>query len=87
MTFFDWFEGWAVGEGGTIIHTTNGGGNGSVSGWNIEAAGLTTNLLRSITAVDRTTLYAAGNENTLLKYQRIAANVQQHTIYLPLLLK
>ena len=87
VTFFDWFEGWAVGEGGTIIHTTNGGGNGSVSGWNIEAAGLTTNLLRSITAVDRTTLYAAGNENTLLKYQRIAANVQQHTIYLPLLLK
>lgn len=85
VTFFDWFEGWAVGEGGTIIHTTNGGGIGSVSGWNIEAAGLTNNLLRSIAAVDHTTLYAAGNEITLLKYQRIAANVQQHTIYLPLL--
>lgn len=87
VIFFDWYEGWAVGGGGTIIHTTNGGGNGSVSGWNIEAAGLTNNELRSISAVDRTTLYAAGNEITLLKYQRIAANVQQHTIYLPLLRK
>ena len=87
ITFFDWYEGWAVGNGGLIIHTTNGGGNRSVSGWSIEAAGLTTTLLRSIAAVDRTTLYAAGNENTLLKYQCIATNVQQYPIYLPLVLK
>jgi photosystem II stability/assembly factor-like uncharacterized protein len=84
VTFFDFYEGWAVGGGGTIIHTTNGGGDGSVSGWNIEAAGLTSTELRTIAAVDRTTLYAAGNEITLLKYQRIATNVVQFSVLLPL---
>jgi photosystem II stability/assembly factor-like uncharacterized protein len=85
VTFFDVQEGWAVGDWGTILHTTNGGGTRSVSGWNTEAAGLTPNPLRSITAVNRTTLYAAGNEITLLKYQLISTNVAQFSVYLPLL--
>jgi photosystem II stability/assembly factor-like uncharacterized protein len=56
-------EGWAIGDGGVILHTTNGG-----SLWTIEAAGMTTNMLRAIQFTTPTNGYLLGNNKTLLKY-------------------
>jgi photosystem II stability/assembly factor-like uncharacterized protein len=54
--------GWACGDGGYIIKTTNGGDN-----WIRQANGVTSEPLFGISVVDSNTVYAAGFYRTLLK--------------------
>ncbi len=61
--FQDTSTGWAVGAGGVILHTTDGGEN-----WSIQESG-TTNGLTSVFAVS-STVYAAGQNGTVLKLQQ-----------------
>ena len=61
--FLNVTEGWAVGNSGVILHTTN---RGAI--WTIEGAGLTTNMLRSVQFTSSTNGYLLGNNKTLLKY-------------------
>lgn len=53
---------WAVGYGGTILHTTNGGTN-----WNLENSNTTEDLF-SIRFPANNTGFAFGNNGTFLKY-------------------
>jgi hypothetical protein len=53
---------WAVGNGGVVLHTSDG------TNWNIEANGMTSNMLRAVYFTSPTNGYALGNKGTLLKY-------------------
>ncbi len=62
-------EGWAVGDLGLILHTTNGGEN-----WQIEADGLTNELLQGVYFVTTTNGkvgYVVGNNSTILKCTQV----------------
>ena len=61
--FLDSSTGWIVGERGLVLETANGG-----SDWSIVAAGMTSNFLRSVFAVDTNEVYVVGNDKTFLKY-------------------
>ena len=61
--FFNQIQGWAVGTSGLILHTINGGAT-----WAIEAAGMTSNMLRSVQFTSPANGYVLGNNKTLLKY-------------------
>ncbi|GAB4332954.1 MAG: hypothetical protein OHK0038_08900 [Flammeovirgaceae bacterium] len=52
---------WAVGDFGTIIHTTDGGNT-----WNIQTSG-TTNRLNSLAVISSTEAIAIGNNGTILR--------------------
>lgn len=55
--------GWAVGLGGRVHQTTNGGAN-----WTVEENGLTSSMLRGVQFTSPTNGYIVGNNKTLLKY-------------------
>jgi len=61
--FLDSSTGWIVGERGLVLETANGG-----SDWSIVAAGMTSNFLRSVFAVDTNEVHVVGNDKTFLKY-------------------
>jgi photosystem II stability/assembly factor-like uncharacterized protein len=54
--------GWAVGENGMIVGTTDGGAT-----WTQQGAGLTTNRLRAVCAVNSSVAFAAGDGGTVLE--------------------
>ncbi len=74
---------WTVGAQGTILHSPNGDDfwwnssedQGMNVAWNIEGAGLTDALLRSVIFPNTANGYAVGNNGTLLKYQELATDV------------
>lgn len=79
----DGLYGWAVGNQGVILRTTDGGETWSQVGTELGIReGLT-----GVTVVSDSEVYIVGSGNTLLKYQRIAANGAQYAVYLPLLRK
>jgi len=60
VEFTDANKGWAVGSVGTIIHTTNGGGN-----WSAQSSG-TANDLYGVSFVDANNGWAVGSTGTIL---------------------
>lgn len=60
LHFADQYNGWAVGDSGTILHTNNGGYS-----WEYQHSG-TTDDLWDVHFIDRQTGWAAGEDNTLL---------------------
>lgn len=74
-------EAWAVGNSGTVLHTTNSGQT-----WALETSGMTTSLLTAVHAEDSHTVYVVGNNGTLLKYSD-ATVILDHWIYLPIVVK
>jgi len=70
--FTDNNTGWAVGPGGTILKTTNGGTNwnsqasGMGTNWNSQTSG-TTDWLLSVHFTDNNTGWAVGSGGTILK--------------------
>jgi photosystem II stability/assembly factor-like uncharacterized protein len=66
--FVDANTGWAVGSGGTIVHTTNGGGS-----WEAQTSG-TTATLWSVHFVDANTGWAVGAGGTILHTTNGGAN-------------
>jgi hypothetical protein len=56
-------EGWAAGNSGVVLQTTDGGTN-----WNIILDSWTNNLLRSVQFTSLTNGYILGNNKTLFKY-------------------
>ncbi|HEY3343890.1 MAG TPA: YCF48-related protein [Anaerolineaceae bacterium] len=74
-------EAWAVGNSGTILHTTDGGQT-----WTIEASGLTNEMLVSVHAEDRQTVYVAGSNGVFLKYTSTAPALDRK-IFLPMALR
>jgi photosystem II stability/assembly factor-like uncharacterized protein len=58
-------EGWIVGNGGTILHSTDGGVN-----WTAQASG-TVALLRDVFFTSATNGYVVGNSGTILHYTQI----------------
>ncbi|MCL4178592.1 MAG: DUF1566 domain-containing protein [Verrucomicrobia bacterium] len=67
VRFINRNEGWVVGAGGLILHTTNSG-----AVWTCQAAGLTRNSLQNVWPIDARTVYASGNNGTFLKYTRLS---------------
>ncbi len=53
---------WAVGQNGTILYTNNGGAS-----WSIQAGGLTTNNLKSVSAVNESVCWAVGANGAIFK--------------------
>ncbi len=64
----DGLNGWAIGNRGKILHTTNGGET-----WVQEAEDISERLLNDIVAVDEHTAYIAGGYNTFLKYGELTS--------------
>jgi photosystem II stability/assembly factor-like uncharacterized protein len=64
-------EGWIVGNGGTILHSTNGGAT-----WTAQTSG-TTVTLRDVFFTSPTNGYAVGNNGTILHYTQITG-VEEH---------
>ncbi len=54
-------DGWAVGDGGTILHTADKGNS-----WGTQASGTTANL-RAVAMADKYRGWAVGQENTILR--------------------
>lgn len=77
----DGLNGWAIGMGGTILRTTDGGETWAQVG---SELGVLTNLA-GVTVVSATEAYIVGYGNTFLKYQPLSTNVVQFSVYLPLL--
>lgn len=69
IEFINRNTGWACGDGGNIIKTTNGGVN-----WIRQANGITFEPLFGISVVDSNTVYAVGFYRTLLKTTDGGAN-------------
>ena len=65
--FTDANTGWAVGTGGAIVNTIDGGAT-----WTPQPSG-TTQILNSVHFTDANTGYAVGANGTILKYGRAAA--------------
>ncbi len=61
---------WAVGDNGTIMHSTDGGTN-----WSSMDGG-TTNALRGVTALDDTHVWAVGDGGTIIFYNGISWTAQ-----------
>lgn len=59
----DGLNGWAVGDGGVILHTTNGGNT-----WTQEGSGLTTQNLTKVDVVSSTEAFIVGFGKTFIKY-------------------
>jgi photosystem II stability/assembly factor-like uncharacterized protein len=59
----DGLNGWAVGNGGVILHTANGG-----TTWTQEGIGLTTQNLTKVEVVSSTEAYIVGYGKTFIKY-------------------
>jgi photosystem II stability/assembly factor-like uncharacterized protein len=64
-------EGWIVGNGGTILHSTDGGAT-----WTAQTSG-TTVTLRDVFFTSPTNGYAVGNNGTILHYTQITG-VEEH---------
>ena len=64
-------EGWIVGNGGTVLHSTNGGAN-----WTAQTSGTTANLL-DVFFTSPTNGYAVGNNGTILHYTQLTG-VEEH---------
>jgi photosystem II stability/assembly factor-like uncharacterized protein len=64
-------EGWIVGNGGTILHSTDGGAT-----WSAQTSG-TTAMLRDVFFTSPTNGYAVGNKGTILHYTQITG-VEEH---------
>ncbi|MBN2493779.1 MAG: PKD domain-containing protein [Deltaproteobacteria bacterium] len=62
VDFIDDQEGWAVGDGGWIIHTVDGG-----SSWSQQQSTVSSNL-RSLFVFDTTLAYVGGAAGTVLRY-------------------
>ncbi len=60
VSFADNLNGWAVGDGGTVLHTADGGGT-----WTSQKSGVTGNLL-SVCFVNSTAGWASGAAGTVL---------------------
>src|SRR5437660_307936 len=60
VSFVDRSHGWAVGSGGTIVATTNGGAT-----WSAQTSG-TTNFLEGVSFVDRRHGWAVGIDGTIV---------------------
>ncbi|MBK9985237.1 MAG: hypothetical protein IPP15_23305 [Saprospiraceae bacterium] len=60
VKFIDISTGWAAGENGTILKTTNGGTN-----WSLQTSG-TTSTIRSIFFLDASNGWACGDEGTII---------------------
>jgi photosystem II stability/assembly factor-like uncharacterized protein len=60
VKFIDLSNGWAAGENGVILHTTNGGIT-----WSVQTSG-TTSTLRSIFFIDASNGWACGDEGTII---------------------
>ena len=76
----DGLNGWAVGMGGTILRTTDGGETWTQVG---SELGILENLA-GVTVVSATEAYIVGYGNTFLKYRQISTNVLPHSLFLPL---
>jgi photosystem II stability/assembly factor-like uncharacterized protein len=63
--FLNQNEGWIVGNGGTILHSTDGGAS-----WSTQTSG-TTALLRDVFFTSPTNGYAVGNNGTILHYTQL----------------
>ncbi len=63
--FIDANEGWIVGNGGTVLHSTNGGAN-----WTAQSSGTSANLL-DVFFTSPTNGYAVGNNGTILHYTQL----------------
>lgn len=61
LHFLDTQRGWVVGDGGTILSTTDGGAT-----WKKESSGTTENL-NAVWAANATTIYVVGANGTILK--------------------
>jgi hypothetical protein len=61
--FVDPMRGWAVGTGGKVYGTVDGGAS-----WQAEATGMSIEFLRRIQFTSTGNGYAVGNRKTLLKY-------------------
>jgi photosystem II stability/assembly factor-like uncharacterized protein len=61
VTFLDASRGWAVGRGGTILHTSDGGAT-----WAPQPSGVTTDLL-AVCFVDAESGWAVGGDDTILR--------------------
>ena len=66
--FLDSNKGWAVGNGGIILQTIDGG-----TTWIIKGTGLTSAYLRGVHFTSSTNGYVVGNGKTLLKYGAITS--------------
>ncbi len=66
--FLDTDNGWAVGNGGIILHTIDRG-----TTWTIEAAGLTSAFLRGVYFTSITNGYIVGNGKTLIKFGELTS--------------
>jgi photosystem II stability/assembly factor-like uncharacterized protein len=61
---------WAVGDGGTILHSSDG------TTWNAQTSG-TTNDLTSVAAVAANDVFAVGDKGTILHYDGTAWTPQR----------
>jgi hypothetical protein len=79
VAFADVNNGWAVGNGGTIFQTTNGGGN-----WSRQSCG-TTNSLQGVAFVDANNGWIVGLNGTILHTSNGGAWVSdpQHALEIP----
>ena len=59
----DGLNGWAVGDAGVMLHTTNG-----VTTWTQEGIGLSTQILIKVDVVSATEAYIVGDGKTFIKY-------------------
>jgi len=65
-------EGWIVGNGGTILHSTNGGAT-----WSKQTSG-TTATLRDVFFTSPTNGYAVGNNGTILHYTQLTGTEEDY---------
>jgi hypothetical protein len=77
---------WAVGTGGTVLHSPNGDdfhpkepyGWEINTVWNREAEGLTNSFLRGIFFTSAANGYISGNNGILLKYSKLVTDVKEN---------
>ena len=70
--FIDANEGWIVGNGGTILHSTNGGAN-----WTAQSSGTSANLL-DVFFTSPTNGYAVGQYGTILHYSQLTGTEEDY---------
>jgi len=61
VSFVDELNGWVVGADGIILHTVDGGDS-----WQNQGAGVTTEDLKELVAVDANNVYASGSKGTII---------------------
>jgi len=71
--FLNQNEGWIAGNGGTILHSTDGG-----TTWSAQTSG-TTAMLRDVFFTSTTNGYAVGNNGTILHYTQLTDVEEQPT--------